>query len=127
MYTGTTTNKPQVPTTGTSTGSSPVKPEESPTGIPVSTLIIIGVVVAVLVVVAASFLCYRCCFRKQNETRAEDTTLTAMSNINPTFSNNGGPTDFDLRNHGTVPHPDLPRPSSSHDSENSIYGVIVPR
>ncbi|XP_064098260.1 uncharacterized protein LOC135209540 [Macrobrachium nipponense] len=111
---------------GTSTGSSPVKPEDSPTGIPVSTQIIIGVVVAVLVVVAASFLCYRCCFRKQNDTRAEDTTLTAMNNINPTFSNNGGPTDFDLRNHGTVPHPDLPRPSSSHDSENSIYGVIVP-
>ncbi|XP_064104379.1 uncharacterized protein LOC135214245 [Macrobrachium nipponense] len=74
MYIGTTTTKTQVPPTGTSTGSSPVKPEDSPTGIPVSTLIIIGVVVAVLVVVAASFLCYRCCFRKQNDTRAEGKT-----------------------------------------------------
>ncbi|XP_064098261.1 uncharacterized protein LOC135209542 [Macrobrachium nipponense] len=48
MYTETTTNKTQVPPTGTSTGSSPVKPEDSPTGIRVSTQTIIGVVVAAL-------------------------------------------------------------------------------
>ncbi|XP_064098686.1 uncharacterized protein LOC135209856 [Macrobrachium nipponense] len=69
-YTGTTTIKPQVPPTG----NSPVKPEDSPTGTPVSTLIIICVVVAVLVVAAVSFLCYRCCFRKENDTRAEGKT-----------------------------------------------------
>ncbi|XP_066988528.1 uncharacterized protein [Macrobrachium rosenbergii] len=138
MSTVTPTSKPEGPPTvtppvkpeGPPTVTPPVKPEGPPTGtatgIPVSTLIIIGVVVALLVVVAASCLCYRCYFKKQNETRAEDTTSTAMDNINPIFSNHGGATDFDPRNHGTISHPDLARQSSSHDSENSIYGVIVP-
>ncbi|XP_066988532.1 uncharacterized protein [Macrobrachium rosenbergii] len=116
---GTPPVKPEGPPTVTSpvkpegppTVTPPVKPEGPPTGtatgIPASTLIIIGVVVALLVVVAASYLCYRCYFKKQNETRPEGIAMEEHP--------------------GTVTHPGSSRTNLSQNTENPLYGKIAPR
>ncbi|XP_066988534.1 uncharacterized protein [Macrobrachium rosenbergii] len=103
MYTGTTTIKPEVPSIATSTGTPPVRPE----GPPVSVLTIIGVVVPLLVVIAASYFCYRCYFKKQNETRAEGIAMEEHP--------------------GTVSHSGCALPDLRHVTENPLYGKIAPR
>ncbi|XP_066988259.1 uncharacterized protein [Macrobrachium rosenbergii] len=99
--------KPEGPLIRTPTVKPPIKPGGTATGIPVSTLIIIGVVVALLVVVAASYLCYRCYFKKQNETRPEGIAMEEHP--------------------GTVSHPGSARPNLPHNTENPLYGKIAPR
>ncbi|XP_064098189.1 uncharacterized protein LOC135209446 [Macrobrachium nipponense] len=88
-------------------------------------LLIAIAVVATSVVILGTFFGCRFFWKKRNGGPTEGATSAMFSINNPSSADEGiVPTQ---EHFGAVSHPEPPRPSSCHDSENSLYGAIIPR
>ncbi|XP_066988362.1 uncharacterized protein [Macrobrachium rosenbergii] len=101
----------------------PLKSTDAATPPPTTLFIAMGVVVTSAVILG-SFLGCRFFWKRRNEGPTEGATSAMFTINNPSFANEGVPTG---ERFGAVSHPGLIRPSSSHVSENPLYGVIIPR
>ncbi|XP_066988239.1 uncharacterized protein [Macrobrachium rosenbergii] len=101
----------------------PLKSTDAAPPPPTTLFIAIGVVVTSAVILG-SFLGCRFFWKRRNKGPTGGATSAMFTINNPSFVDEGVPTG---EHFGAVSQPGLIRPSSSHDSENSLYGAVIPR